>query len=107
LEGMIRSLNDEWSLHRQRVHSFENRVPEGVVLLLFGGAILALAAVGFAGGMANHRGTAGKWLLVVLLGGTIFIVLDLDRERRGVFKISQEPIMHLKALLNRGADTAP
>jgi hypothetical protein len=107
LEGMIRSMNEEWSLHRQRVHAFENRVPEGVILLLFGGAILALGAVGFAGGIANHRGTIGKWLLAVILGGTIFVVLDLDRERRGVFQISQEPIVHLKELLNRGSDKSP
>lgn len=104
---MIRSLNDEWSLHRQRVHAFENRVPEGVILLLFGGAILAMGAVGFAGGIANHRGTAGKWLLAGLLGGTIFIVLDLDRERRGFFQISQEPMLHFKELLNRGSDSPP
>ena len=107
LEGMIRSMNDEWSLHRQRVHAFENRVPEGVILLLFGGAILALGAVGFAGGIANHRGTIGKWLLAVILGGTIFIVLDLDSERRGIFQISQEPIVHFKELLNRNNDNSP
>jgi hypothetical protein len=107
LEGMIRSMNEEWSLHRQRVHAFENRVPEGVILLLFGGAILALGAVGFAGGIANHRGTIGKWLLAVILGGTIFIVLDLDRERRGIFQISQEPIIHFQELLNRGSDNSP
>jgi hypothetical protein len=104
LEGMMRAMNDEWSLHRQRVHAFENRVPQGVIALLFAGAIMVFAAVGFAGGMANHRGTAGKGLLVVLVGATIFIVLDLDRPREGVFQISQEPIVHLKELLNRSAD---
>ena len=93
---MLQALNDEWSIHRQRVHAFENRVPEGVTLLLFSGAILALSAVGFAGGIANHRGAIGKWLLVTLLGATIFIVVDLDRPRRGVFKISQEPIVHVQ-----------
>lgn len=102
MEGMMRALNDEWSLHRQRVHAFENRVPEGVTLLLFAGAIIALAAVGFAGGIANHRGTTGKWLLVVLLATTIFVVLSLDRSRSGVFQISQEPIAHVKELLDRG-----
>ena len=101
VEGMMGSLNEEWSLHRQRVHAFENRVPEAVIVLLFCGAVLALAAVGFAGGIANHRGTIGKWLLAVLLGGTIFIILDLDQPRRGVFQISQEPIIHLKQLLDR------
>lgn len=105
--GMIQSLNDEWSLHRQRVHAFEDRVPEGVTLLLFGGAIVAMAAVGFAGGIGNHRGTVGKYLLAALIAGTIFIVLDLDRSRRGIFKISQEPIVHLKELLNRDADHSP
>jgi len=100
--GMLQALNDEWSLHRQRVHAFENRVPEGVTLLLFTGAIVAFAAVGFAGGIANHRGKTGTWLLVVLIGATIFVVLSLDRSRSGVFLISQEPILHVKELLNRG-----
>ena len=100
-DGMIRSLNEEWSLHRQRVHAFENRVPQGVIALLFSGAIIALTAVGFAAGIANHRGTIGKWLLVALLVATIFIVLDLDSPRHGVFQISQEPILHLRELLDR------
>ena len=103
----MESLNGEWSLHRQRVHAFENRVPDGVVLLLFGGAIIAMAAVGFAGGIANHPGTTGKWLLAILLGATIFVVLDLDRPRRGIFRISQEPMLHLKQMLDRGATTGP
>jgi hypothetical protein len=104
IAGMMQSLNDEWSLHRQRVHAFEDRVPEGVTLLLFGGAILAMAAVGFAGGIGRHRATVGKYLLATLIAGTIFIILDLDRSRRGIFKISQEPILHFKELLNRDAD---
>ena len=106
-EELMWALNDEWALHRRRVHAFENRVPDGVVFLLFTGAILALAAVGFAGGIANHRGTAGKYLLVVLLGATIFVVLDLDRPRRGIFKLSQEPIVHMKHLLEGGAGHSP
>jgi hypothetical protein len=51
--------------------------------------------------------TVGKWLLVVLIGGTIFVVLDLDRPRRGIFRISQEPIVHLKELMNREDKIAP
>jgi hypothetical protein len=106
-DGMMEALNDEWSVHRRRVHAFEDRVPDGVVFLLFGGTVLALATVGFAGGIANHRMMVGKWLLVLLIGGTIFVVLDLDRPRRGIFRISQEPIVHLRELLNREDKTAP
>jgi hypothetical protein len=104
-ESLMQSLNDEWSLHRQRVHAFENRVPDAVILLLFGGTVIALAAVGFAAGIANHRGTVGKLLLAAFLGGTIFVVLDLDRPRRGIFQISQEPISHIKQVLDRTALT--
>ncbi len=107
LDCMVGALNDEWSVHRRRVHAFEDRVPDGVVLLLFGGTILAMATVGFAGGIANHRMMVGKWLLVILIGGTIFVVLDLDRPRRGIFRISQEPIVHLKELLNRDDNISP
>ena len=102
-ESMMQLLNDAWSLHRRRVHAFENRVPDAVILLLFGGTVIAMAAVGFAAGMANHRGTVGKLLLAAFLGGTIFVVLDLDRPRRGIFQISQEPILHLKQVLDRAA----
>lgn len=106
-EALMRGLVDEWSLHRQRVHAFENRVPDAVVLLLFGGTIVSMAAVGFAGGIANHRGTAGKLLLIIFLGGTIFVVLDLDRPRRGIFRISQEPVRHVKELLRHDSSGKP
>ena len=33
--------------------------------------------------------------------GTILVVLDLDRPRRGIFEISQEPMLHLKEILGR------
>ena len=107
VDGMIGALNDEWTVHRRRVHAFEDRVPDGVLFLLFGGTILSLATVGFAGGIANHRMMVGKWLLVILIGATIFVVVELDRPRRGIFRISQEPIIHLKQLLNRGDNISP
>ena len=100
-QDLMRSLADVWTIHRQRVHAFENRVPDAVVLLLFVGAIIAMLAVGFAAGMASHHGVVGTLLLAALLGSTIFVVLDLDRPCRGVFKISQEPMLHLKELLDR------
>jgi hypothetical protein len=107
LDGMMGALNDEWSVHRRRVHAFEDRVPDGVIFLLFVGTILALATVGFAGGIANHPMKVGKWLLIILIGTTIFVVLDLDRPRRGIFRISQEPIVHFKELLNREDHPSP
>lgn len=107
VDPLVKPLTDIWSIHRQRVHAFENRVPDPVILLLFGGAIVCLAAVGFADGIANHRGTVGKILLAVLLAGTIFVVLDLDRPRRGIFEISQEPMLHLKEVIERDAGTGP
>ena len=104
VNGLMQSLTEVWTRHRQRVHAFENRVPDAVLLLLFGGSIISLAAVGFAGGIANHRGSVGRLLLALLLGGTSFVILDLDRPRRGLFKLSQEPMLHLKETLERRAE---
>jgi hypothetical protein len=101
VDALTRSLNQEWSLHRQRVHAFENRVPDAVVLLLFGGAIVAMVAVGFSAGIANHRGAVGRFLLAGLICATIFVVLDLDRPRRGLFRLSQGPMLHLQQILER------
>jgi hypothetical protein len=108
-DGMLQALTEEWTIHRRRVHAFEDRVPDAVVLLLFGGTIISMAAVGFAAGYANDRGTVGRVLLGMLLAGTILVVLDLDRPRRGIFQISQEPLLHLKELLDHepGASRSP
>jgi hypothetical protein len=106
-EALTRSLQQEWSLHRQRVDAFENRVPDAVVLLLFGGAIVAMIAVGFSAGIANHRGGVGRFLLAVLICATIFVVLDLDRPRRGLFRLSQGPMMHLQQILERAPQGGP
>ena len=46
-----------------------------------------------------------KLLLAALVAGTNLVVLDLDRPRRGIFQISQEPMLHLKQLFERDADT--
>lgn len=104
---LMGALIDEWGIHRQRVHAFENRVPDAVLLLLFGGTLVAMAAVGFAGGIADHHGTMGMLLLAVLLGGTVLVILDLDRPRRGFFQISQEPILHVRETLRRHAEGRP
>ena len=108
--ALERELDDELRFHLE--HHISAEMKNGCsreeatrrALLLFGGVVIAMAALGFAAGIANHRGTTGKLLLAALLAGTILVVLDLDRPRRGIFRISQEPMLHLKQLFERDVE---
>jgi hypothetical protein len=89
-------LVDEWTIYRQRVSVFENRVPDAVFLLLFLACTLGMTLLGFGSGMARRRERLGTLAFALLLCSVIYIVQDLDRPRRGLFVISQGPMLELK-----------
>jgi hypothetical protein len=102
IERAVTALVDAWSVQRERVFAFENRIPDPVVWLLLSASVAGLAVVGIGGGLANQRSVLGGTLLAALLCGTIYVVLDLDRPRRGMFEVSQRPMLQLKEALDRG-----
>ncbi len=54
-DGMLKGLIDASSIQRERLLAFESRVPDPIVWLLLWGALVAMSAVGLAGGLGNHR----------------------------------------------------
>jgi len=54
---------------------------------------VAISAVGLAGGLGNHRGMPARVIVSVLICGTIYVVLDLDKPHQGSFRLSQTPIL--------------
>ena len=87
--------------------TFENRVPDEVFFLLFVGCCLGMALIGFGFGMAQRREVFGTVLFGLLLCSTIYIVLDLDRPRRGLIDVSQMPMLGLKEAVQSGCRAAP
>jgi hypothetical protein len=64
-----------------------------------------MTAIGLAGGLGNHHGHPARIALSILLCGTIYVLLELDRPREGLIKISQAPIKHLAQMLAKDPET--
>ena len=93
----IQSLNDVIDNFGRRDAMLNRHVPEVVLLLLYATFVMAGAIVGFASGVANHRPSLASYILVVLMVVLVFIILDLDRPRRGLVQVSQKSLLDLQA----------
>ena len=90
----VESLNDMINAHESRVTAaIYGRVPATVLELLILGAILSIGVVGYSAGITEKRSMITAVVLVVALGATIMLVIDLDRPRDGFISVSQQPIL--------------
>jgi len=102
---MLKDLVSALSAHHDRVYALESRVPDSVIWLLLIGCLTGMGAIGLFGGLGNHRGFPARIIVTILLCATIYVVIELDRPREGLIKISQTPILHLKEILDRDPET--
>ena len=71
-------------------------VPEIVLLVLFATFVMTGVVVGFSSGVEGHRPsitTHASALVIVLV---VFLVIDLDRPRRGLIKVPRESLLDLQ-----------
>ena len=106
-QATLGRLNEEWGLLRERTEVFENRVPDEVFFLLFVGCCLGMALIGFGFGMAQRREVLGTVPFGILLCSTIYVVLDLDRPRRGLIDVSQTPMLGFKEAVQSEISSHP
>ncbi len=88
-----------------REAALDRHVPEPILDLLFVTLLLAGGMVGYCAGLAGHRPAVPGYLLAALIVALVFLVLDLDRPRRGVIQVSQQALIELRA--NWAASLAP
>ncbi len=93
----IESLNETIDLHETRVTAIVYaRVPETILLLLIGGAVLTLGIVGYSAGLTGRRSVVTAVALVIVLGAVLTVIVDLDRPRDGFLQVSQQPLIDLQ-----------
>jgi len=97
----ITALNDLIDVKGLRDAALDNHVPASVLVLLFAAAILAVGMVGYSNGIATHRAAVVTGMLIVLFALTIFVIVDLDRPRRGLIRVSQISMTELKKGLDK------
>ena len=92
----IQALNDVIDVRAKRLTATENHVPEPVLFFLILFAALAVAAVGYGCGLCGGRNFFSTLTFAVLIALATLVILDLDRPRRGLIRVSQKPMIELR-----------
>lgn len=95
----LASLNDMIDANTSRDAALGRHVPELVLFLLYGTFVLTGALLGYASGINGRRASNGTYVLVALIVVLVFIIIDLDRPRRGLIEVDQSSIQDLRATL--------
>jgi thiosulfate reductase cytochrome b subunit len=103
----IQALNDLIDAYGKRQAALQKHIPEVVLLLLFAVFVIAGTIIGFASGLGGsrpHLATVAMTAMIVLV---IFVVIDLDRPRRGIIQVSKASFVDLEASLADGRFGGP
>ena len=102
----IQSLNTLIDSYGKRDAELERHVPEIVLFLLYLVFLMTGSVVGYACGIAGHRPSLATYIMVVLIVLLVFIIIDLDRPRRGLIKVSQKSLTQLQTAIDQGQSLA-
>lgn len=102
----IQSLNDMIDSFGRRDAALARHVHEIVLFLLFATFLMTGMIVGYAASLAGHRATFVTYIMVTLIVFLVFIIVDLDRPRRGLIAVDQSNLIALQATINVSHDVA-
>ena len=92
----IQALNEMIDSFGSRDAALNRHVPELVLFLLYATFLMTGCVIGFTAGLSGHRPSFVTYAMVGLIVVLVFIIIDLDRPRRGLIRISQESIIELQ-----------
>ncbi len=92
---VLSSLNAVIDLREKQTVAFENHVPESILLFLLIFSSLAGGVIGYLNGIHHHRRRIMTLIFATTIAMTIFLVIDLDRPRRGLIRVHHESLTRL------------
>jgi hypothetical protein len=95
----IQTLNEMIDEQGKRLAALRNRVPNIVMLALFGIAAIGMAFTGYGRGLEARLTRLPLYLMALLLSAVILLILDLDRTTTGFIEVSQQPMIDTAATL--------
>jgi hypothetical protein len=93
----IQTLNEMIDNQEKRLTAVANRVPNVVLIALYGIAIVASAVTGYAAGLNEQRLRLSIYVVGVLSCTTMLLIQDLDRPSAGFIRVSQQPMLDTAA----------
>lgn len=94
--AFVKSLNDVIDIQGKRNALLQMHVPEVVLILLFVVFISSGGILGYSGGLTGRRIVAPIVLVSLLITLIVFIIIDLDRPKRGVIQVNQSVMIELR-----------
>jgi hypothetical protein len=94
------AVNELIDIKATRDIAVANHVPESVLLLMMGFAVLAVGVLAYGNGLAGARSptpTAAYSIIVVLV---ILLIIDLDHPQGGLARVSQASMIQLQETLD-------
>ena len=94
--AFVKSLNDVFDSQGKRNALLQMHVPEVVLLLLFVVFISSGGIMGYSAGLSGKRTFAPIVLVSLLITLIVFIIIDLDRPKRGLIQVNQAVMVELQ-----------
>jgi len=99
----IDSLNQVIDIHALRVAvGLQARIPAGIWLVLCVLVVLGILAVGYQIAIAGSRRPRVTLILAVSFSLVIMLIASLDQPQSGFIKVSQQPLVDLRASMDAG-----
>jgi hypothetical protein len=100
----IQSLNDMIDDHESRLTAVASSVPNVVLSVLYGVAIIAFVFMGYAAGLEEVRSRVPIFTMIALIGIVLLLIQDLDRPRAGFIVVSQQPMQDVATTIESFPD---
>lgn len=95
------SLNQIIDLHTKRIEAMNNHVPEAIFLFLYLISVVSMGLIGYGAGIGGRRNFISNLWASIFLASVILLVVDIDRPRRGLIKVSQQSMIDLQKSLKK------
>ncbi len=95
----IQALNEMIDSFGRRDAALNRHVPEIVLFVLYGTFLMTGIIMGYAAGHAGHRPSVVAHVMIALIVMVVFIIIDLDRPRRGLIEVDQKAMVDLQAMI--------
>lgn len=98
----LQALNEAIDAFGERSAELNRHVPELILWLLYVTFVLTGGVVGYAAGAGGHRPPNVSYIMILLIIILNFIIIDLDRPRRGFIQVDQSSMQELQQQMAKG-----
>ena len=96
----IQAVNEVIDSYGSRDAELNRHVPETVLFLLLVTLVMTASLVGYGSGVSGHRASLSTHVLYLLIVLMVFLIIDLDRPRRGLIEVSQQSMLDLQTSIS-------